>query len=201
MSVRVAVSDPLPMFRQGVMACLNDVLVEAEPPVDLRTWAHGADRRVILLTVQAAADWHLLSDLCQEHGDVVVVAVLEEANVAGYLRAISAGAAGAMPRTVSMSKLRAVFLAAMDGSTLLPTDVVRALAGRGTETTQPADHPSTREIGWLRDLADGVSVGRIADGAGYSERMMFRLLRDLYARLGARSRTEALMLARERDWI
>jgi DNA-binding NarL/FixJ family response regulator len=62
-------------------------------------------------------------------------------------------------------------------------------------------NPSSREIGWLRDLANGVSVGRIAEGAGYSERMMFRLLRDLYARLGARNRTEALMLARERDWI
>ena len=200
MSVRVAVSDPLPMFRQGVMACLDDVLVEAETPTDLRAWAHGADRRVILLTVQAAADWDLLSDLCHEH-DVVVVAVLEEASVAGYLRAISAGAAGAMPRTVSMPKLRAVFLAAMDGSTLLPTDVVRALAGRSTENAQPDDHPSTREISWLRDLASGVSVGRIAEGAGYSERMMFRLLRDLYARLGASNRTEALMLARERGWI
>src|ERR671931_628528 len=54
MSVRVAVSDPLPMFRQGVMACLNDVLVETEISSDLRTWAHGPDRRVILLTIQAA---------------------------------------------------------------------------------------------------------------------------------------------------
>src|SRR5256885_842215 len=63
MSVRVAVSDPLPMFRQGVMACLDDMSVEAELPTDLRTWAYGADRRVILLTVQTAADWDLLADL------------------------------------------------------------------------------------------------------------------------------------------
>lgn len=201
MSVRVAVSDPLPMFRQGVMACLDDVLVEIEAPTDLRTWALGADRRVILLTVQAAADWDLLSDLCQARDDLVVVAVLEEASVASYLRAISAGAAGAIPRTVSMTKLRAVFRAAVEGSTVLPTDVVWALAGRDAETVPVTDHPSSREIGWLRDLANGVSVGRIAEGAGYSERMMFRLLRDLYTRLGARNRTEALMLARERDWI
>jgi DNA-binding NarL/FixJ family response regulator len=200
MSVRVAVSDPLPMFRRGVMACLDDVLVEPEIPTDLRTWAHSADRRVILLTVSAATDWDLLSDLCQMR-DVVVVAILEEASVASYLRAISAGAASAMPRTVSMTELRAVFRAAVDGSSLLPTDVVRALVGRGSEHASATDHPSTREIGWLRDLANGVSVGRIAEGAGYSERMMFRLLRELYTRLGARNRTEALMLAREREWI
>jgi DNA-binding NarL/FixJ family response regulator len=201
MSVRVAVSDPLPMFRQGVMACLDDVLVEIEVPTDLRAWALGADRRVILLTVQAAADWELLAELCQAGDDVAVVAVLEEATVAGYVRAISAGAAGAMPRSVSTAKLRAVFRAAVEGSTLLPTDVVRALAARDAEHEPTNDHPSTQEIGWLRDLANGVSVGRIADDAGYSERMMFRLLRDLYARLGTRNRTEALMLARKRDWI
>jgi DNA-binding NarL/FixJ family response regulator len=31
--------------------------------------------------------------------------------------------------------------------------------------------------------------------------MMFRLLRDLYTRLGASNRTEALMRARDRGWI
>lgn len=200
MHVRVAVSDPLPMFRQGVIACLEDMPVETEIPADLRAWAHDTGRRVILLTVQAAADWDLLSDLCQLP-DMVVIAVLDEASVASYLRAISTGAAGAIPRTVSMTKLRAVFQAAVEGSTLLPTDVVRALAGHDTERSPVTEHPSTRETGWLRDLANGVSVGRIAENAGYSERMMFRLLRDLYTRLGARNRTEALMLARQREWI
>jgi DNA-binding NarL/FixJ family response regulator len=186
------------MFRQGVMACLKDMPVETELPADLRAWAHDAERRVVLLTVQEATDWDLLSDLCQLPG-MVVIAMLDEATVSGYLRAISTGAAGAIPRTASKVTLRAVFQAAVEDSTLLPTDVVRALAGRGAEKT--AEHPSTREIGWLRDLANGVSVARIAEDAGYSERMMFRLLRDLYTRLGTRNRTEALMLARERDWI
>lgn len=189
------------MYRQGVMACLDDVLVETETPADLRAWAHGTDRRVILLTIRTAADWELLSDLCDARDDVVVIAVLEEATVASYVRAIYTGAAGAMPRTVSSTKLRAVVRAAVEGSTLLPTDVVRALVDEESTNTSEADHPSSREISWLRDLADGVSVGRIAEGAGYSERMMFRLLRDLYVRLGAASRTEALMLARERRWI
>lgn len=201
MSIRVAVSDPLPMFRKGVMACLDDVHVETETTPDLRTWARGADKRVILLTIHATADWDLLADLCHIHHDVVVVAVLEEATVTSYLRAISSGAASAMPRTVSMTELRAVFLAAVEGSTLLPTEVVRALAKRDTETATAPEQPSTREISWLRDLANGTSVARIADNAGYSERMMFRLLRDLYTRLGARNRTEALILAKEHDWI
>jgi DNA-binding NarL/FixJ family response regulator len=169
-------------------------------PSDLRAWAHGTDRRVILLTIRAAADWDLLSDLCDAR-DVTVIAVLEEATIASYVRAIGTGAAGAVPRSAPATRLRAVVQAAVEGSTLLPTDVVRALADEESANSSTVDHPSSREIGWLRDLADGMSVGRIAEGAGYSERMMFRMLRDLYRRLGTASRTEALMLARERRWI
>jgi DNA-binding NarL/FixJ family response regulator len=201
MSVRVAVSDPLPMFRRGVIACLDDVGVETTAPADLLAWARSPDPRVVLLTVSGVADWKLLADLCQVSDDVVVVAILDEASVAGYLRAISAGAAGAMSRTGTSAELRAVFQAAVSGRTLLPTEVVRALADRRSEETQAADHPTAREIGWLQDLAGGVSVARIAEQAGYSERMMFRLLRELYAKLGVRNRTEALMLARDRQWI
>ena len=200
MSVRVAVWDPLPMFRCGIMACLDDVVVEPDPPDDLLAWAQSADRRVILLTVGAAADWNLLAELCQQH-DVVVVAILEDASIACYLRAISMGAAGAMPRAVSRIELRAVVRAAMEGSTLLPTAVVHALAtGSSTDSTSTA-RPSPREVGWLKDLADGLTVSRVAERAGYSERMMFRLLRDLYTKLGVRNRAEALIIARDRQWI
>jgi hypothetical protein len=53
----------------------------------------------------------------------------------------------------------------------------------------------------LRDLAQGRTVAQVADRSGYSERMMFRLLRDLYTELGVTNRTEAMLLARERGWM
>jgi hypothetical protein len=31
--------------------------------------------------------------------------------------------------------------------------------------------------------------------------MMFRLLRDVYSRIGARTKVEALLLAREQGWL
>jgi DNA-binding CsgD family transcriptional regulator len=60
---------------------------------------------------------------------------------------------------------------------------------------------SRREMEWLRQLASGTTVAKLADGAGYSERAMFRLLRDLYQRMGAQNRTEALLKARQRGWL
>jgi DNA-binding NarL/FixJ family response regulator len=200
-AVRVAVSDPLPIFRRGVMAALGDAGFETEAPDDVLAWAGRAERRVVLLTVRGAADWELLAELGTGHADVVVVAVLDDVSVAGYVRAIAAGAAGAIPRDATPAVVRTAFQAALDGTTVLPTEVVRALAARQPPAHERDGEPSAREIGWLRDLARGVGVSHLAEGAGYSERMMFRLLRELYDRLGVGGRTEALMLARDRGWI
>jgi DNA-binding CsgD family transcriptional regulator len=56
-------------------------------------------------------------------------------------------------------------------------------------------------IAWLRHLSEGRTVADLADSVGYSERMMYRLLANLYRRLGARSRTKALMLAQREGWL
>jgi DNA-binding NarL/FixJ family response regulator len=59
----------------------------------------------------------------------------------------------------------------------------------------------TAQLEWLRALAQGITVAQLAERHGYSERAMFRHLRDLYARMGAKGRTEALMLANRRGWL
>jgi DNA-binding CsgD family transcriptional regulator len=43
--------------------------------------------------------------------------------------------------------------------------------------------------------------GQLAEQAGYSERAMFRLLKNIYSRLGVRNRTQALMLAKDQGWL
>jgi len=76
--------------------------------------------------------------------------------------------------------------------TCLPIEAARALSGAdgvGRVTL------SARDIAWLRALADGVTVGSLARASGYSQREMYRLLAAVYARLGADSRTEALLRA------
>jgi DNA-binding NarL/FixJ family response regulator len=199
MFVRLAISDPLPVFRQGVMAILGEAGFESEAPDDLLEWARRDERRIVVLTLHTAADWVLLADLGQVP-KLVVLAVLDEGSVAGYVRAISAGAAGAVPRDASPAAIRAAFEAAVNGNALLPIEVMRALAAE-PHGSQLVGEPSAREIGWLRDLAQGFSVARLAERAGYSERMMFRLLRELYTKLGTTNRTEALIRARDRGWV
>lgn len=201
MTVRVAVSDPLPMYRRGLIASLSGLGVEIEAPRDVLAWALAADKRVILFAVVQPTDWDVLDSLCRADSGVLVLALLEAPDVATYVRAISAGAVGAVSRAVEEVDLHAMFHAAVAGQTVLPTDVVRALAERSSAVEAAPGEPSAQAKGWLRELAAGETVATLANRADYSERMMFRHLRDLYRTLGVSRRTEALILAKERGWL
>jgi DNA-binding NarL/FixJ family response regulator len=198
--VRIAVSDPLPIYRRGMLATLGDVGFEPQTAEDLLTWIRQDQHLVVLLTVQMPQDWSLLATLCTKRTDLVVIAVLTEPSTQAYVRAIMAGATAAVPRDAVPSTIRQIFEEAVRGSTVLPTEVVRTLAlprDRGVNETELP----TAQLEWLRALAQGITVAQLAKRHGYSERAMFRHLRDLYARIGVKGRTEALMLANRRGWL
>jgi DNA-binding NarL/FixJ family response regulator len=200
MSVRIAISDPLPVFRRGVMATLRDAGFDTDAPDDLMAWVRGEQQHVILMTLRSPDDWALLTRVTHARPDLLVIAVLEEANEAIYVRALTAGAVSAVPRDARPETIRQVFEAVVRGTSVLPVEVVRVLASQAESPGAP-DMPSTNEIEWLRRLAQGVTVNELANQVGYSERAMFRLLRDLYAKMHAKNRTEALMQGRERGWL
>lgn len=200
MAVRIAVSDPLPVLRHGIMAILRDAGYSAEAPDDLVTWVQNEDRGVILMTLRSAEDWRLLARVAHAGPGFLLVALLEEANEATYVRALTTGAISAVPRDAHPEMVRQVLEAVLRGMSVLPIEVVRVLASPAKSPRVP-DMLSTREIDWLQRLAQGATVNELANQAGYSERAMFRLLRDLYAKMHVKNRTEALMQGRERGWL
>ncbi|GIJ72667.1 response regulator transcription factor [Virgisporangium ochraceum] len=202
MVLRVAVVDPLPLLRHGMIAAITAAGYGAEETDDVVSWAAVPERRIVVLTVQALADWATLDEVCRGAPGNGVIAVLDRPQPAAYVRALNSGAVAAIPRDASPDTLRAVLDAAVDGKSLIPTDVLRALTRVEGRPDADADRtPSSDEISWLRQLARGDSVAELAGRSGYSERMMFRLLRDLYARLGKRNRTETLIHAQEQGWL
>ncbi len=82
--------------------------------------------------------------------------------------------------------------AAADGAARIPLDLLRLLAGA---THHGTPEISDEEAQWLAALTSGATVVKLADDFGYSERALFRRLADLYARLGASNRAEALVAA------
>jgi DNA-binding NarL/FixJ family response regulator len=200
-SIRIAVSDPLPLFRRGLMAVLGDAGFEPQTPEELLTWIRDEQRPVVLLSLLSSDDWMLLARLREARADTMVIAVLGDASTRSHVQAILGGAIAAVARDALPETVRKVFDAAVAGKSVLPVEVVRGLTSSQPFQDEDEWVPSPQEVGWLRELAFGTTVARLADRAGYSERAMFRLLRELYVRIGARNRTEAMIRAHERGWL
>lgn len=198
--IRIAVSDPLPMFGRGIAEVMRDADHEVEFPGDLFAWSEDAGPHLISLTLLGPPDWTLLAALRDSRPRTAVVAVIENSDVDRCVRALTSGAVGVMAREADAGTVRSVLSAAASGRSLLPADVVRALTSP-PRSPQAGPVPTEIEISWIRLLAQGFTVARLAAHAGYSERMMFRVLRALYERWGVANRTEAIVHARGKGWI
>ena len=199
MVARIAIRDPLPAFCRGVMAILRDTGFEAEVPNDILAWLHDDQTKLLFLSLLTPQDWILLEELKHRDPHAAVVAFLDDMSMPSHVRALTAGAIAALPRDASPSSIREAFTAVLNGHAVIPIAVLRELLQRPAETD--ARRLSQRERDWLHDLANGMTINHLAAKAGYSERMMFRMLRDLYTRLGAKTKVEALMRARENGWL
>ncbi|MEU4693854.1 DNA-binding response regulator [Actinoplanes sp. NPDC023714] len=197
--MRVAVIDPLPMYRYGVAALFAGAGHEVDTPADSLDWARRHEHATVLLTVDTDDDWRLLTRLA-DTGRHAVIAVLVSPTDAGGVAAVRAGAVSVIGRSAPPEMLLRVVAGLANGQATVPLGALRLL------TADPAapddgDRPPPEEIAWLRTLAGGSTVAALADQAGYSERAMFRLLQGLYQRLGVRTRVEALIRAHERGWL
>jgi DNA-binding NarL/FixJ family response regulator len=182
------------------MAILRDVGFEPEAPDDPLAWVHDRQPAALIVTLLSDADWDLLDALHRSSTDTVLVALLERVTVEASARAFRSGAACVLPRSTTPGALSEAFNAALNGRSIVSLDVLRALMIAGPSAPSD-DRPSPQEREWLRSLSRGVTVGRLAADVGYSERMMFRLLRDLYTRIGARGRADALLTAQAKGWL
>jgi DNA-binding NarL/FixJ family response regulator len=201
MFIRAAVWDPLPLFCTGLLALLAAAGFDGEVPEDLSSWVCNDGRKILLMTLATPEDWQLFSALKPGRSDLAVVAMLANPNLMSQIRAVSAGAVTAIPRCAAPGLVQRTFEAALDGRSLLPVEVVRTIVAGVPDGEVRTASPSEEEINWLRQLARGSSVANLAEHSGYSERMMFRLLRALYVKLQAPNRTLALIKARDEGWL
>lgn len=195
----VAVVDPLPLFRLGALIALGCGIPLASVS-EMRAWLERTDTRaVVLLTLDGEDSWSGLEFACA-HPHVLTVAVLPSSGVAMAARALRAGAAHIVPRDADPDSLRRVVDEVAADTVSLPLAVLRAATALSRD--EPGRQtPGDDELSWLRALAGGSTVQTIARSAGYSERMLYRRLRELYRRLGVSTRTQALILARDAGWL
>ena len=204
MLVHVAVADPLAPYADSLTSMLRAGGVGAEAPSDLEAWAGQNQMKIIFLTLASEPDWQRLDALRLLDDRLLIVAVMDVMDLTACVRALTAGAVSILPRAAAAEVVLQTVDFLARSESVVPLPVLRALAG---QLPRAGDEPgsemalSSKELDWLRQLAQGATVRQLANSAGYSERMMFRILRSLYQRLNVATRTEALFLARERGWI
>jgi DNA-binding NarL/FixJ family response regulator len=168
----------------------------SEEPDDLQQWViDGQGRAGALVTVARPEDCEILTKLRALRPDCVLVALLQDSGPTGYLEALRAGAWAAVPLEAKPGRIVKVLRAALEGDSLLPVCVTRALTTVGSSCSRKAPTLTGQDMKRLQLLADGVTVVDLARDAGYSEREMFRLLNSLYRRMGVENRSEALVKA------
>ncbi|MBT0769499.1 response regulator transcription factor [Kineosporia sp. J2-2] len=122
-----------------------------------------------------------------------VVELVETMSGAEFADAVARGSLGVVEMDADPEIIVEAVRSAARGQFLVPEVARQLLARSDAEADVPA--LGTEEIEWLRRLGQGVTVAALAHAAAYSEREMYRVLSRVYQRLGAASRTQALLNA------
>jgi DNA-binding NarL/FixJ family response regulator len=186
--VVVLVADPA--HRSRLRAALEVGPYRTVLPPQILTWAAARRPQVLLVTDDSERTATLRAAIMTVAPEAACVVLVDEPTPARY-RQLLTSCLAVLPTTASGPDLLAAVTAAGRYLTCLPGSAAQALTGG--EGPRPGF--SNRELGLLQELADGAKVASLARTAGYSQREMYRVLAELYERLGASTRTEALLRA------
>jgi DNA-binding NarL/FixJ family response regulator len=195
----VVIADPLRLWRDGAAVALARWPVHQCDPADLLPALREFTPRLVVLTLAAPQEWRTIADVIQLPSPPLVVAVLADADADSFAVALRAGAVGVLPRNCSSRQLRHVVSAALRGRVQLPIAVLLHLLDVGQAPVEPQPNDADRAL--IAALASGMTVARLAEQEGYSERAMFRHLKQLYTRFGVLGRHELLETAHRRGWL
>ena len=173
-----------------VAAALHRAGYRPVVPTSLVDWAARRECTLVLTTDDERSLAHLRG-VIEAGSDARAVVLVQNPETDRY-RSLFHHCAAALPAGSAEEDIVIAVKAAHRALSCLPTTTARALIGALEERT-PTLTKSERV--WLRALAESVTVSSLARSSGYSEREMYRLLGELYRRLGVTTRTEALLRA------
>jgi DNA-binding NarL/FixJ family response regulator len=180
--VAVIADDPL---ARGALERLlgerEDVSVVASvSDADVALWDGGVDAERVPQRIRALA--------------VTTVALVTDGFAAAGV--LAAGLAGAVARDADADRLAAALVAASQGIVVLDADYLAdVLPARPEPSADLAEPLTPREREVLELVAAGLSNRRIAERLGISEHTAKFHLNGILAKLGAATRTEAVVLA------
>lgn len=205
--IRIGVVDDHSMFRTGVIQSLAmektfAVVGQGSNTDDAVHIAGSAMPDIMLLDVSMPGGGieaaRQISGM-EKGPKVVMLTVSEEDD--DVVRSLEAGAIGYVLKGVSATELIAILKSIASGESFLsPSLAVRLITGgKAHPGRQPLESLSTQEARILRLVATGMSNREVAEQLGIIEKTVKYHMTNILAKLGARNRVEATVMAR-REW-
>lgn len=204
--VRVLIADDHPMVREGLGAMLG-----TQPDFEIVGFA-GMGHEVLLITQETHPDVILMDLRMPDMDGATATAKLREVapavrvlvlttydSDADIVRAVEAGAVGYLLKDVPHEALFQAVRGVARGERHLATVVAEKLLRRTLEQTSEA--LTSRELGVLSLVAQGLSNKRVAAHLGVTEATVKAHLLRTFDKLGVDSRTGAVMVALERGLL
>ena len=199
--VRIIIVADDPLARAGISSLLSE-----QSSISVSGSAAGDDDLAAAISAFApdVAIWDLgwdvvaridgLSRFCDEQS-LPVVALLASAGAADDVR--TAGARGLLLRATSGAQLAAAVVAVTHGLYVVDPDLLPppALPAAHSEAAAPLETLSTRELEVLARMAEGLSNKQLARALGISEHTVKFHINAILGKLGAQSRTKAVVRA------
>jgi len=198
MPIRVLLADDHPLTRSGIAEFLRresslELLGEAED--GFKAWQLVQDLKpdVVLLDIRMPGlDGVSVAQKMKEAGLTTAIIMLTSYDAQQYVMAsLRAGAKGFVLKTVSPKELTTAISTVARGGLYLDPEVASVMGEREFDPEQL----SVREREVLVLAAKGLSSKEVAGKLFISERTVQTHLASIYDKLGAKNKTEALLLA------
>jgi DNA-binding NarL/FixJ family response regulator len=209
--IRVLLVDDHPVVRQGLETMLSieqdiQVVGKAGDGPGALQQVVDLEPDVVLLDIRLPdiTGVELLHQFQQAAPQVKVIILTTYDDEEYLLGALRAGARGYLLKTVAREQLTAAIRAAYHGEHLIGPSLMEKVLRQvdaGVERAREAVTLSQEEIRVLRLVSEGATNKEIADQLCYSEITIKRKLQEIFVRLGATNRAQAVAEALRRGLI
>lgn len=206
-TIRILIADDHPVVRHGLIAMLTTqpdfkIVGEAGNGKEAIRQAEELRPDIVLLDLEMPEmdGLEAVEQLCTGDGAAHVLILTAFDTDERILGAVEAGAQGYLLKGAPREEIFKAIRVVSEGGALIPPVVASKLLRRVRDAGQP-DQLTPREHEVLTLVEEGLANGAIGERLFISERTVKFHVSSILSKLGAKNRTEAVRLARDRGII